>query len=264
MDTTSKVRETSTENDECIAPLSCFYKVLLLCGDGTPKPPRSRLKKQNTARHNLSKDIDTVDQHIIESSSMETLTAERHPEGLLAPLYRQDWKTALTVILHSPHWTKRVHPVLDLPLHVAIRKGAPVEVVTALLETYPDATTIPNYYFNNLPCHLACCHGISSEGMKMLLRCYPDAADVANNNGQTPMQFLNACKWDFFADEKEQVRNDLKQHSSYWKSTEQQALLQCAFEETGRRRSKRRSVARIILGRQLDNCDLVGLVIEYL
>jgi hypothetical protein len=68
----------------------------------------------------------------------------------------------------------------------------------------------------------------------------------------------------FFADEKEQVRNDIKQHPSYWKSKEQQDLLQCAFEETDRRRCMRRSVARIILGRQLDNNDVVPLVIEYL
>jgi hypothetical protein len=68
----------------------------------------------------------------------------------------------------------------------------------------------------------------------------------------------------FFADEKEQVRNDLKQPPSYWKSKEQQALLQCAFEETDRRCSMRQSVARIVLGRQLDNSDLVALIIEYL
>jgi hypothetical protein len=33
---------------------------------------------------------------------MEMLTAERHPDGLIAPLIRQDWETTLTVILHSP------------------------------------------------------------------------------------------------------------------------------------------------------------------
>jgi hypothetical protein len=198
---------------------------------------------------------------IIESSSMETLTAERRPEGLIAPLLRKDWETALTVILHSPHWTKRVN--WGLPLHVAIGEGAPVEVVTALLEAYPDATTIRDYN-NYLPCHLACCYGISSEGMKMLLRCNPDAVDVITDYGRTLMQCLNQCNWQSFADEKEQVRNDLKQCPSYWKSKEQQALLQRAFEETDRRRSMRRSVARIILGRQLDSNDLIALVIEYL
>jgi hypothetical protein len=196
-------------------------------------------------------------------SSMETLTVERHPEGLIAPLLRKDWKTALAVILHSPHYTKRVDPREGSPLDVAIRRGAPVEVVTALLEAYPDAATIPTHH-NNLLCHFACCYGISSEGMKMLLRCNPDAAGVITDYGRTPMQILNACNWTFFADEKEQVRNDLKQHPSYWKSKEQQALLQCAFEETDRRRSMRRSVAKITLGRQLDNCDLVALIIEYL
>jgi hypothetical protein len=100
--------------------------------------------------------------------------------------------------------------------------------------------------------------------MKMLLRCNPDAFDVITQYGHTPMQILNACNWTFFADEKEQVRNDMNQHPSYWKSKEQQTLLQCAFEETNRRRSMRRSVARIILGRQLDNNDLVPLIIEYL
>jgi hypothetical protein len=179
-------------------------------------------------------------------------------------LFRKDWETALTVILHSPHYTKRnVNTTQGLPLHVACRKGAPVEVVTALLEAYPDATTIRNDY-SDLPCHYAYCYGISSEGMKMLLRCNPDAADVTNHCGRTPMQCLKLFRWKFFVDEKEQVMNDLKQHPSYWKSKEQQALLQCALEETDRRRSMRRSVARIILGRQLDNNDLVALIIEYL
>jgi hypothetical protein len=194
---------------------------------------------------------------------METLTGEMHPEGLIAPLYRKDWETALTVILHSPHYTKRVDPIRSSPLNVAIRMGAPVAVVTALLEAYPDATTIRNHY-NSLPSYSACCFGISSEGMKMLLRCNPDAASEFNSDGNTPMRYLKICGGNFFANEKEQVMNDLKQHSSYWKSKEQQALLQCAFEETDRWRSMRRSVARIVLGRQLDNYDLVKLIIEYL
>jgi hypothetical protein len=194
---------------------------------------------------------------------METLTAERHPEGLIVPLLNKDWETALTVILQSPHWTKRVDPIQGFPLHTAILWGAPAEVVIALLEAYPDATTIRNSS-NNSPCHSACCWGISSEGMKMLLRCNPDAAGVITDYGRTPIQCLELWQWRLFAAEKEQVRNDLNQPPSYWKSKEQQDLLQCALEETDRRRSMRRSVARIILGRELDNNDLVPLIIEYL
>jgi hypothetical protein len=194
---------------------------------------------------------------------METLAGENDPEGLIAPLRRQDWETALTVILHSPHYTKRVNSILGLPLNVAIGVGAPIEVVTALLEAYPDATTIQDRH-NNLPCHFACYDGISSEGMKMLLRYNADIAGMANGSGRTAIEFHPSTQMGFFADEKEQVMKDLKRRPSYWKSKEQQALLQSAFEETGRRRSMRRSVARIILGRQLDNNDLVSLVIEYL
>jgi hypothetical protein len=246
-------------------------RVRVVRGRGTPrKPSRSRLnQKQNTALHAIYPRIypktsyTGIDQHIIESSSMETLTAERHPESLIVPLLRNDWKTALTVILHSPHFTKTVVPREGVLLNVAFRSGAPVEVVTALLEAYPEATTIRNLN-NYLPCHLACLYGISSEGMKMLLRCNPDAVDVITNCGRTLMQCLNQCNWQSFADEKEQVMNDLKQHRSYWKSKEQQVLLQRAFEVTDRRLSMRRSVARIILGQQLDNNDLVALIIEYL
>jgi hypothetical protein len=194
--------------------------------------------------------------HIIETSSMETLTDKRHPEGLVNPLEQKDWETALTVILHSPHWTMRSSSIRSLPLHVASIIGVPIEVLIALLEAYPDATKTSNAN-NHLPCHTACIFGTSNEGMKMLLRCNPDAADAMNQRGQTPIQWINNCRWDFFADEKEQVTNDLKQHPSYWKSEEQQALLQYAFEETDRRRSMRRSVARIVLGRQLDIGDLV-------
>jgi hypothetical protein len=237
--------------------------VLLLLGDSTPKTSTQPIEQSKTY-HDTIYPKTSIDQHIIESSSMQTLTAERHPEGLFAPLFREDWETALTVILHSPHYPKRVHSVHGSPLHVAIEEGAPFEVVTALLEAYPDATTIPSRNSNYLPTHLACLYGISSEGMKMLLRCNPDAAGLTNSGGMTPMHYVDAYKWQSFADEKEQVRNDLKQLPSYWKSKEQQALLQCAFEETGRRRSMRRSVARIILGRHLDNDDLVPLIIEYL
>jgi hypothetical protein len=82
--------------------------------------------------------------------------------------------------------------MLGLPLHVAFLRGAPVEVVTALLEAYPDTTTI--HCLKHLPCHSARCYGISSEGMKMLLRCNADAADVINNFLQTPFPSLCYCQ----------------------------------------------------------------------
>jgi hypothetical protein len=263
IDTASTVRKNSTENDECVAPLSIILLHSATAVRGryakTSTQPIANSKTEHVTIYRKT----SIDQHIIQSSSMETLTAERHPEGLIAPLLRNDWETALTVVFHSPHYTKRrVATNQGLPLGVAIRAGAPVEVVTALLEAYPDATTIRNYY-NQLPCHSACFAGISSEGMKMLLRCNPDATDAITDCGRTPMQCLEAFPWKFFADEKEQVINDLKQHPSYWKSKEQQALLQCALEQTDRRGSMRRSVARIILDRQLDNNDLVPLIIEY-
>jgi hypothetical protein len=139
---------------ECVAPTSSII-VLHRTVRQTSTQPIENIRTQ----HGTIYPRTSIDQHIIERSSMETLTAERHPEGLIAPLINEDWETALTVILHSPHWTKIVDPTrrnMGFPLHVAIRWGAPVEVVTALLEAYPDASTIRNYN-SNIPCHSACC-----------------------------------------------------------------------------------------------------------
>lgn len=114
----------------------------------------------------------------------------------------------------------------------------------------------------------------------MLLRCHRDAVNQLDYDRRNPMQILKNCRWKFFVEEKEQVMRDLKQQQSYYEqpyresnkdqfqsafeSKEQQALLQSAFEETDRRRSVRRSVAKIVLSRQLDIYDLVPLIIEYL
>jgi hypothetical protein len=133
MDTTSTVRETSTENVERVR---CASLILLHSATAV----RGRYAKSSTqpiehskTQHATIYPRTSIDQHIIESSSMETLTRERHPEGLFAPLWRKDWETALSVILHSPHYTKRVAWREGSPLNVAIEEGAPVEEVTALL-----------------------------------------------------------------------------------------------------------------------------------
>jgi hypothetical protein len=97
----------------------------------------------------------------------------------------------------------------------------------------------------------------------MLLRCNPDAASAMNVRRESPMKCLNTNSWKFFADEKEQVTNGLKQDPSFWKSKEQHALLQYAFWTVDRRRSVRRAAASIVLGWQLDTY-LVPLIIEYL
>jgi hypothetical protein len=72
---------------------------------------------------------------------------------------------------------------------------------------------------------------------------------VANNDGMTPMQYLNVCHWRFFADEKEQVMNDLKQPPSFWKSKEQQALLQ---------RTLRRLIGGVACAGQWQGLSLAG------
>jgi hypothetical protein len=77
MDITSTVvREKSTQNNECVAPLSYFYIVLLLRGQYA-KTSTQPIEHTNT-QHGTIYPKTQIDQHIIVSSSMETL-AGVHP-----------------------------------------------------------------------------------------------------------------------------------------------------------------------------------------
>ncbi len=61
-----------------------------------------------------------------------------------------------------------------LPLHVAIRKGASMEVVQLLINEYPDAAKAKDNH-GKLPLHLAVLNDASAEVIQLLVKTYPDA-----------------------------------------------------------------------------------------
>ena len=102
-------------------------------------------------------------------------------------------------VVHTRKQSKYV-----LPLHVGLAHAVNAQIITLLLQEYPDAAKIEDYYDNNeLPLHLAlraletCCQDRSIDtrervvnilnSIEMVLKAYPQAANARDNDLQTAM-----------------------------------------------------------------------------
>ena len=81
-----------------------------------------------------------------------------------------------------------------LPLHKAAQGcgiyPAPVEVVRALLDAYPEGVRKTTNY-GSLPLHDAAWNGTSVDAVRTLLDAYPGAANIRRNDGRTPGELSN-------------------------------------------------------------------------
>lgn len=73
-----------------------------------------------------------------------------------------------------------------LPLHYAIKKQAPEELILSLIENYNDAVTRQGGKYDMTPLHYAVVYASSYNVMKALVKGYPDALDMKDKNGKTP------------------------------------------------------------------------------
>ena len=78
----------------------------------------------------------------------------------------------------------------NLPLHYAAGYGR-AEVVTAILRAYPEAVGVPNSH-GNLPLHLACSSQANIEVVSHLLQAYPEAASRPGAGGNLAIHFAAA------------------------------------------------------------------------
>ncbi|KAL7578977.1 hypothetical protein ACA910_019024 [Epithemia clementina (nom. ined.)] len=76
----------------------------------------------------------------------------------------------------------------NLPLHSAASFRAPVEVIEALLEAYPEAASLTNNY-GNLALHFSAWKKGPLESEKLLLKVYPEGAAQKNNHGNLPLHY---------------------------------------------------------------------------
>ena len=80
-----------------------------------------------------------------------------------------------------------------LPLHSAIVLHAPVEVIEALVDAYPDGIKTGDDR-QMLPLHMAFRLGASPETAAVLVDAYPDALSMKDSKGHTPLHVLKAYR----------------------------------------------------------------------
>uniref|UniRef100_A0A7S2UJ49 AAA+ ATPase domain-containing protein n=1 Tax=Attheya septentrionalis TaxID=420275 RepID=A0A7S2UJ49_9STRA len=76
----------------------------------------------------------------------------------------------------------------NLPLHSAASFRAPVEVIEALLDAYPEAASATNNY-GNLALHFTAWKKGPLDSEKLLLQLYPEGAAQKNNHGNLPLHY---------------------------------------------------------------------------
>ena len=76
----------------------------------------------------------------------------------------------------------------DLPLHMAVERRAPDDVIISLLEANKKAAMLPGKS-GSLPLHSAAQQCLSPNVIVALIKAYPEGLDVLNNSQYTPRDF---------------------------------------------------------------------------
>ncbi len=147
----------------------------------------------------LLKNINTQKKMKVREVKAKSLNYDTAP----APLYRaidtKQWKQAAIRLQSHPEeaqiWVYRLDKKKEivwkfLPLHAACFSGAPVELVRALVKSYPNAVRMAAYG-DKLPIHIACETGCSRDIVLSLVDAYPDSLCITECNGNTPLEL---CK----------------------------------------------------------------------
>ena len=100
------------------------------------------------------------------------------------------WKAALSHCSdpRTRHEARLKNDRGNLPLHSAASFRAPVEVIEALLEAYPEAASMTNNY-GNLALHFTAWKKGPLDCMKLLLQVFPEGAAQKNNHGNLPLHY---------------------------------------------------------------------------
>ena len=117
-------------------------------------------------------------------------------------IFEEDWSAALAEIEFHPRqakaWETRPgffdgeHESSMLPLHVACaRRHTPLNVVRAIVETYPEALSTKETAFKRLPLHVACQFGEGPDVINYLVRENRSSVLEPDSLGRLPIHY--AC-----------------------------------------------------------------------
>ena len=121
----------------------------------------------------------------------------KNPTDLFRKINSSDWDGALNIVKNNPSdasmWISRSKdngPAWKyLPLHlICLQQHPHEELFMALLQSYPQAASLPTPHDGNLPIHYACESGCDNEHVfAALLASFPQSLEVENNKSKTPL-----------------------------------------------------------------------------
>merc|ERR1712129_17871 len=79
----------------------------------------------------------------------------------------------------------------ELPLHLALRRSAPEDLILRLIEFNPKAVRLTGENDISLPLHLATVYCASPRVIITILRKYPEALDIHDEDGDTPRHLIS-------------------------------------------------------------------------
>ena len=122
------------------------------------------------------------------------------PRALSKMITSDQWDRVVQLCQGTPgeakKWTTRqgffegMKDASVLPIHEALVAGAPIHVIQALLDAYPDCVFCKETSYQRLPLHCACRKNAMPEVVDLLLRKYADAALTPDSLGRLPRKFL--------------------------------------------------------------------------
>ena len=122
-----------------------------------------------------------------------------HRSNLNKYLFNEDWKSAVTEIERHPNdakvWSSQAgffdgdHDSHVLPLHVACSLHAPLDVIKAIVEAYPDGLSAKETSFKRLPLHVSCQMSENPEVIEYLARQYVGATIEPDVLGRLPIHY---------------------------------------------------------------------------
>jgi len=116
-------------------------------------------------------------------------------------LFEEDWQSVIAEVECHPigceTWSSQAgffdgdHEARVLPIHVACSLRAPLEVVRALVEAYPECLSAKESSFKRLPIHAACMSSAPPEAIEYLARECVAGTSEPDMLGRLPIHY--AC-----------------------------------------------------------------------
>ena len=151
------------------------------------------------------------------TTQVETfLSMEKTPNSpLFQAIHESNWNEAMQILRQQPEqasgWAIRISETSELvaasnmskaalesavwkrlPLHEAVTRQPPDNVVDALLQAYPEAATFADHQ-KRLPLQVACVHGASKTVIYKLLTSFPESVLHRDSYGKTAAMSADAC-----------------------------------------------------------------------